>query len=351
LVNDKNIKNNDDIRSVPQNKCYLCGSVGKEIYSNLFDRLYGAKGYWNFYKCTNSDCKFIWLNPMPIEEDIWKAYKTYYTHTSLNSGLLPFMRPLEKGYLNIKFGYYSDSITLFQKLLGSILFLFPTEKAEVDFSIMYLHSQVGGNLLDIGCGNGWFIKNMQSLKWDVTGIDFDPEAIKYCKSQGLNVSLGSLHSQKYPDTFFNVITINHVIEHIHDPLSLLKECYRILKKGGILIIETPNTNSWLHKYIYKEYWLNLDPPRHLLLFNPQNLKKLVNNAGFNSIKATSVIRNEFWIYIVSRLIKKYKYYTMEGKKKPIIQHIIGRLIQFFSWIINIFNKNLGGDAVVIAKKS
>ena len=350
MTENKDIEQDSFIRSVPQTKCYICESVGKTIYSSLNDRTYGSKGLWSLSKCTNPDCGLFWLDPMPLEEDIWKAYKTYYTHANTNSAILPFLRPLEKGYLNIKYGYYSESIKVIQKIMGVMLYLFPTEKAEVDFSVMYLNSNPGGKLLDVGCGNGWFLIKMRELEWSVSGVDFDSKAVEFCKSQNLNVGLGTLQSQNYPDDYFDIITINHVIEHVYDPFELLKECHRILKKNGTLIIETPNTNSWLHKYIYKENWFPLEPPRHIMIFNPQNLDRLVRKAGFISTKAASAFRNEFWVYLVSRSIKKTKYFALEGKRKPIIHHIIGRSIQFISWFINIFNKNWGGETLIIAKK-
>ena len=345
-----NAEQDDIVRSIPKEDCYICGNPGRQVYSNLNDRLFGSKGTWSLSKCTNPNCELFWLNPLPLEEDIWKAYSNYYTHTDAGSSIIPFLKPLEKGYLNLKYGYYPDSTSIFQKFLGIMMFLFPTEKVEVDFSIMYLHNFPGGKLLDVGCGNGWFLKKMQRLNWDVNGIDFDPAAVDFCKSQGLNVSLGSLHAQNFPDNYFDAVTVNHVIEHVHNPRELLKECYRILKTGGKLILETPNTKSWIHKYIFKNSWFSLDPPRHVFIYNPRNLQHLVNKAGFASIKSTSTTRNESWVFIGSRSIKKTNLFKMGVKKQPKVLHILGRLVQLLSWIINIFNKNSGGEVKLIAKK-
>jgi 2-polyprenyl-3-methyl-5-hydroxy-6-metoxy-1,4-benzoquinol methylase len=345
----KNSQNNL-INSCPIESCYICGSAGKILYTNLNDRLFGSKGTWNISKCTNKSCGLLWLNPMPLDADIWKAYSNYYTHSNNQSAILPFLRGLEKGYLNLKYRYYHNSITLFQKLLGASLFFFPTEKVEVDFSVMYLHSNVGGKLLDVGCGNGWFIRKMKELGWDVTGVDFDAKAVDFCKSQGLSVSLGSLETQNYPNNYFDVITINHVIEHLYNPLDVIRECHRILKKGGSLIIETPNSLSWLHMYIYKQNWFSLDPPRHIMIYNPCNLKEMVSMAGFSDISSLSTTRNESWVSIGSRSIKNSGYFSIGTKKQSKVYHLIGRMIQFLSWLVWLFFPNSGGEVTVIAKK-
>lgn len=82
---------------------------------------------------------------------------------------------------------------------------------------------------------------------------------------------------------FNVITMNHVIEHLHEPVATLRFCYQLLKPGGWLWIETPNLNSQDHAR-YRANWLHLDPPRHLVLFTRSSLQKALQEAGFRRIE-------------------------------------------------------------------
>ena len=77
--------------------------------------------------------------------------------------------------------------------------------------------------------------------------------------------------------------MSHVVEHVHNPLELLKGCYQLLKKGGYLWLETPNILSIGHKD-FKENWLPLDPPRHLMLFNVDSLQKGLYEAGFSEVE-------------------------------------------------------------------
>src|SRR2546423_11625544 len=70
----------EQIRSVPCPACYLCGAVGEPLYKDLKDRLYRAPGSWNLRRCPGPGCGLLWLDPMPAEDDIGKAYESYFTH-------------------------------------------------------------------------------------------------------------------------------------------------------------------------------------------------------------------------------------------------------------------------------
>ena len=256
---------NNMINSHSLPECSICKSEGSLIYTKLNDRLFGTSGKWNIKKCNNKDCGQLWLDPMPNIEDIGKAYENYYTHDAIASNIIPFLRPFEKGYLALRFGY-DENVSFLQKMAGLFIYLLPTEKAEIDYSVLYFSKKEIGKLLDIGCGNGSFISRMKNLGWKVEGIDFDSKAVNYCNERGLDVKCGDLAQQNFENDCYDVITINHVIEHVPDAGQLIEECYRILKPGGCLVIATPNTESWIHKTIFKENYFSLDPPRHLFLF-------------------------------------------------------------------------------------
>src|SRR5690242_5713387 len=93
---------NDTIRSRECPDCYVCGSPGQRLYSDLQDRLFSAPGKWNLSQCTNAECGTVWLNPMPLEEDIIRAYQDYYTHTAADNQATSFKQRI-KPYL--KMGY------------------------------------------------------------------------------------------------------------------------------------------------------------------------------------------------------------------------------------------------------
>jgi SAM-dependent methyltransferase len=94
--------------------------------------------------------------------------------------------------------------------------------------------------------------------------------------------LGSLENTRFPDQSFDAVTLNQVIEHVHDPVSLIRECLRILKPGGKLVLATPNIESFGHQ-IFGRNWSHLDSPRHLMLFSMKTLRECAVRAGFLSI--------------------------------------------------------------------
>ena len=133
-----------------------------------------------------------------------------------------------------------------------------------------------GKILDIGCGSGDTLAILKEIGWDAYGLDIDAQAIKAAHSRGLtNVKLGTYKDlKKYPDNFFDVIRLYHVIEHLDDSGMCLTLIYKKLKKGGKVIIGTPNAASLVAR-IFKGYWYNLDAPRHLYLFSPKTLTMLM----------------------------------------------------------------------------
>ena len=82
---------------------------------------------------------------------------------------------------------------------------------------------------------------------------------------------------------FDIITLNNVVEHLHDPGAVLGACHRLLKPGGHIWLDTPNIDSPGHRF-FGVNWRGLETPRHLVLFNHKSLVHLLMNAGFQKIK-------------------------------------------------------------------
>lgn len=348
-------KDGNEIRTYSCPKCYLCGNEGKLLYQSVKDRLFGAPGEWNLKKCTNPECGLVWLDPMPLEEDIGKAYQTYYTHQDTShipdTVLRRFYRLIKEGYLANKYGYLNSKVATWQRLLSLLMYFDPSRCANLDFSVMYLPSQPNASLLEVGCGGGRMLKIMKDLGWNVEGVDFDPSAVENAKSKGLCVNCGTLSSQGYPDNNFDVITMSHLIEHIHEPLKLLDECYRILKPGGKLVIVTPNIKALGHTY-FKESWLHLDPPRHLHIFTPNSLENLTKKAGFSTTNRLTAIRDANGLFLASRSIQQTGKYNMSTPQtKNLKSRIWTKTLQLWEWLILKVRPNVGEEIVLIGKKS
>lgn len=275
------------IRTAAKPKCILCGGEGRIIYSGQKDRLFEADGSWDFKMCLNRNCGLIWLDPMPIEEDLGKAYACYYTHATQNQvgrvGLPKrIYRLMRQGYCVGKYDYPARFGSFAIRMLGKLLYLFPIRRSEADAEARFLQSVSGGRLLDVGCGSGEWLAKMSGLGWQVEGIDFDENAVAVARQRGLDVRCGTLERQNFLSGVFDAVTLNHVIEHLPDPQNTILECVRILKPGGRLVIFTPNSSSLGHK-VFRQDWRGLEPPRHLHLFSVQSLRFLLEESGFKNV--------------------------------------------------------------------
>jgi SAM-dependent methyltransferase len=137
----------------------------------------------------------------------------------------------------------------------------------------------GALLLDVGCGNGEFLSKVRALGWHAVGLEFDPKACAVGSSRGLQIVRGSVPNTSFESESFDAITLHHVIEHVHDPRAVLDELLRLLKPGGTIVLTTPNWQSYGASF-FGPFWRGLEPPRHLVLFTPDALHRLVSDIGF-----------------------------------------------------------------------
>src|SRR5580658_1532727 len=296
----------DTIRTRPCPKCYVCERRGELLYENLTDRLFGTPGRWNLRRCPHPNCGIVWLDPMPVEEDISKAYRAYYTHEADVAPADNLARRLHSrirmGYIRTKYRYRQDGPNRWAQLFSLLAYLDPIRRANFDFSVFYLKCKPDGRLLELGCGSGAKLKSMKELGWQVEGVDFDPAAVGQARERGITAHLGTLSDQEFPDETFDAIIGIHFIEHIPDPLGMLQECRRVLKPGGLLVMLTPNAGSWGHR-IYRADWRGLEPPRHLHIFTPSSLARMCREAGLNPGLCRSTVRGSGML-LASRMLRR-----------------------------------------------
>lgn len=341
----------EEIAAQPHPSCDLCGAAGETLYRGLRDRLFGAPGEWTLKRCPNPKCGQLWLDPMPVEQDIPKAYRVYYTHQTesvTNTFARRVIRFVKAGYWAEEYGYRRQTASTFQKWLGILAYLHVPRRALADYQVMYLPACPGGILLDVGCGRGEMLGVFQNLGWLAEGVDIDAVAIGIAQAEGFRVRLGNLEEQRYPDEHFDAITMSHVIEHVHNPERLLRECHRILKRGGRLVVVTPNCESWGHGR-FKAHWLHLDPPRHLRLFNTRALREISERSGFRLLGLSTTIRRVDEVFRASRSIQSTGQYVV-SVPEPISRRIWAKFMQLAEWGILKVKPDRGEEICLVATK-
>ncbi len=137
-------------------------------------------------------------------------------------------------------------------------------------------------LVDVGCSRGQFVAFAAQAGFAAEGVEPAPDIAAAARALGLQVRSGLLEQQNYPDASFDAMSLFEVVEHLREPLPLLRECRRILKPGGILIVSTGNTASWTVAAMGArwDYFHIEKDGGHISFFNPQSMAILARNAGF-----------------------------------------------------------------------
>ena len=141
-----------------------------------------------------------------------------------------------------------------------------------------------GRMLDVGCGDGQFLKAAKKRGWETYGIEVSPIACR--KAQAIlygNVICGDLRGGHFPDFYFDVVTFHNVLDHLPSPLDELHEAHRILKVGGLLILRLPN--AVFHVNLLRMFKsLESQLVFHLYCFTPKTIKYLLEKAGYDRIR-------------------------------------------------------------------
>jgi 2-polyprenyl-3-methyl-5-hydroxy-6-metoxy-1,4-benzoquinol methylase len=275
------------------------------LHENMSDRLFGVVGTWRITRCNDPACATLWLDPAPVEEDLELAYRDYYTHAG--PGRVP-PRTLEgpwrwvkQGYLAERFGYRFPAGSP-QRILAGLLVPFPARRENLDALVMYLPARPGGRMLDVGCGDGRTLHALSRLGWQVEGIDLDPQAVAAVTQRGFRAHVGTLEARRFPDGEFDAITASHVLEHVKQPETFLRECRRVLRPGGMLTVLTPNAGG-LGCRRFDRAWRGLEPPRHLQILTAPALERLAHRAGFDDRRVWSSARMAAFICRESRALQ------------------------------------------------
>jgi len=302
--------------------CPACGSADREpLHEGLQDRVFFcAPGVWTMYRCLA--CNSGYLDPRPTPGTIALAYSSYFTHATSKppvealSTMRRLRRAMANGYRNARFELNRTPSIALGAWMARFL---PGYRAILDTEVRHLpKAWAGAKLLDVGCGNGEFLELATVMGWQADGLDFDPQAVDVARRHGCAVYQGGIEVLRDRAEYYDVVTLSHVIEHVHDPSALLADCFRLLRPGGRLWLDTPNLESAGHAR-YGRHWRGLEPPRHLVLFTWTSLERALIRNGFTDVRPMPLRPLAREIFAASEAIRQQKDPYREGKTSPSIR--------------------------------
>jgi 2-polyprenyl-3-methyl-5-hydroxy-6-metoxy-1,4-benzoquinol methylase len=259
--------------------CPICNK--EDISTLLHTKDYSLTGEdFQIIRCAN--CTLEYTDPAPSKEAIAPYYNfpSYISHTDTKEGLVNKM---------------------YHKVRNHTL----TQKTNWVQSLFTGHK---GHLLEVGAGTGAFADSMSKKGWKVTALEPDASSRqKALDNYNLNIlpieELFHLEPAKY-----EVITLWHVLEHVHDLNAYMKTFHSLLKPNGRLIIAVPNYTSYDAGY-YKKYWAAYDVPRHLYHFSPLSMHYLAKKHKMSIMQKLPMWFDSFYVSLLS---EKYKQSGMIG---------------------------------------
>lgn len=248
--------------------CPVCSSTDTKYLFESQDthgRHVNSDEKFSIYCCKK--CSAAFLGGIAIDDDY---YRKYY----------------DKGYYEVP---SAGNKTLLNRVLQA-MFSFSIRQKE-KLMLKYSRTKRPLSIIDIGCGNGDFLLRLPKEKFETHGIEINKDGYEICQQKGIHAYNQEIQRIDFQGKTFDIATMWHVLEHVKEPVEMLKAIRKILNDDGILMFQVPNRDSYGFRW-GKKHWFHLDSPRHLIHFNRRSIKKLCELSGFEII----AIKNEFYDY-------------------------------------------------------
>ena len=249
-----------------QQTCVVCGAQDSTIVATGADYQYGTTNQ-KFFWCRCDWCSPLYINPVPTESALALIYPDNlknYEDFDVRPGLAFRVKSM------------LDGRRLRQLTAG----LTP-----------------GSRLLDVGCAAGMLLDVVRRECPNISvldGLEISEAAAVGARKKGYNVQIATVETASLPTDYYDVIMLQQVIEHVHDPRGVLVKLRSALRPGGRLVMETPNLYSWDHQLFRNGYWEGYHIPRHFNLWTNDGMRQLVQGAGFSGFALQKRIKPVHW---------------------------------------------------------
>ncbi len=224
------------------------------------------------FPVAKSSAGFLYLTRPPALSEMERIYPSNYYAYSDSTSEPPLVKKV-RGFLEAK------KVKHYQALIGSR----------------------AARVLDIGCGDGRLLnilRNHGPKVWQFSGIEISEAGAKAASAKDFDIIHGNFETADLArwNAQFDLALMHQLIEHLHHPAVALQSMRGVLKPGGILSIETPDTKAWDFALFKKRYWGGYHFPRHFFIFDKKSIRQLAEENGFEVIAITSILSPVFWIH-------------------------------------------------------
>jgi SAM-dependent methyltransferase len=256
--------------------CFLCGAVESEPCWSTPDRAFGAPGVFTVVRCLR--CGFLYQRPRVRDENLADCYPDHYPRHQEPSPRIPFkgssgrvravrwLLATELGYRQFHDGHAG----VFTRVQARLM------RRRLTWDCPPWRG--GGRYLDVGCGSGGSLGAAKALGWQVSGIEIDAAAADKARRFTDSIHVGDVLGAPFAAGAFDVVSAFHVLEHVPDPVAVLRRMRQWLAADGLLIVEVPNAGG-VGARLFGRAWSGLELPRHLSHFTPESLTRAVEAAG------------------------------------------------------------------------
>jgi SAM-dependent methyltransferase len=269
--------------------CTLCGASGASlVYRNCRDRRHWLPGRFDLVRCR--DCGLVRTDPRPSVGSIAEFYPPSY----------------------VSFAAEVPSTSAWYAVLRSVVRLpYVLRYGSAD---PWFRPSDTNRLLDVGCGTGVYLQAMVNLGWSVRGVEPDAAAAARAAErlgvQPDRIFVGRVEDADFPPETFDLVTMAHVLEHLHHPRGVLERIRRWLRPGGMIRLWLPNFES-IESRVFRKLWFGLDVPRHLYHFGPHTIRATLETVGFS----------------VERVVPQYQANTLSGSLRHTVDALLGRQVE------------------------